>query len=416
MASNPNSPNPGRFARLGGWLLPILVLVVFAIMSSVFVVDARERALVTRFGQVVRVINEPGLGFKFPVIEQVQYYDKRILSLTTRPLEVTPLDDRRLIVDAFARWRITDTVEFREAVGPSGVQGAQDRIQPIIVNAIRAVLGSVPSTTVLSDDRTPLMNQIRDQARASAAALGVEVIDVRLTRTDLPDQNLEATFARMRAEREREAADERARGGEAAQRVRAAADRTVVELTSEARRNAEIIRGQADARRNAVFAEAYGRDPEFFAFVRSMQAYEASMKGENSSMVIAPEGEFFSYMQGDGAENAQTPAPPVPQPTPTTPDAAMPPEAPANGADTTGEGAVPDAPAGDTAPDAAPDAAGTSPAAGSTAPDASAPPASGDASTTPAAPDAAAPDAGAPDGAAPASPDAQPAAPTAPAN
>lgn len=307
MAMRPQSPRPGGLARLSAWFLPLLVVVGFLVLSSLFVVDARQRALVTRFGEVIRVLNEPGLSFKLPLIDSVLYYDKRILSLKTRPLEVTPLDDRRLIVDAFARWRISDVVEFREAVGDSGEQGAQDRIQPIIVNAIRAVLGSVPSTAVLTDDRTVLMNRIRDQARTSAAALGVEVIDVRLTRTDLPDQNLDATFARMRAERQREAADERARGAEAAQRVRAAADRTVVELTSEARRNAEIIRGQADARRNAIYAGAYGRDPEFFAFNRSLQAYVNSMQGDNSSVVMAPDGEFFDYFASDGSGSAPAP-------------------------------------------------------------------------------------------------------------
>src|SRR5690606_8299088 len=185
-------------------------------------------------------------------------YDGRILGLQTEPMEVTPLDDRRLVVDAFARWQITDVVRFRRAVGGSGIDLAQQRLQGIMTNAIRGVLGSVPSTTVLSDDRTALMNRIRDNARAEADSLGIQIIDVRLTRTDLPEQNLAATYARMRAEREREAADEIARGGEAAQRVRATADRTVVELTSDARRQAEIIRGEADAQRNAIYADAFG--------------------------------------------------------------------------------------------------------------------------------------------------------------
>ncbi len=167
-------------------------------------------------------------------------------------MEVTPLDDRRLVVDAFARWQIVDVVRFRRAVGAGGIAQAQSRLEGILTNAIRGVLGSVPSTTVLSNDRTPLMNQIRDQARSDAEALGVRVIDVRLTRTDLPEQNLTATYGRMRAEREREAADEVARGGEAAQRVRASADRTVVELTSEARRQAEVDprRGRRRAQRH----------------------------------------------------------------------------------------------------------------------------------------------------------------------
>lgn len=291
--------------------LPLAIIVAVVVMSSVYIVDVRQKALVLRFGEVVSVRETPGLGFKVPLLDRVVKYDGRILGLQTDPMEVTPLDDRRLVVDAFARWQITDVVRFRRAVGGSGIDLAQQRLQGIMTNAIRGVLGSVPSTTVLSDDRTALMNQIRDVARAQAENLGVRVIDVRLTRTDLPEQNLAATYARMRAEREREAADEVARGGEAAQRVRAAADRTVVELTSEARMRAEVVRGEADARRNAIYADAFGRDPEFFAFTRSMTAYERSLRGENSSLIIDPRGEFFSYLQNDGSAGA-SPLPPAP--------------------------------------------------------------------------------------------------------
>lgn len=285
-------------------LLPFLIVVGVLLMASLYIVDVREKALVMRFGEVVEVREDPGIGFKVPFIDNVVRYDARILGIPTPPMEVTPLDDRRLVVDAFARWQITDVVQFRRATAAGGVQFAQQRLADIVTNAIRQVLGSVPSTMVLSDDRTPLMNQIRDLARQNAEALGVRVIDVRLTRTDLPEQNLNATYARMRAEREREAADEIARGGEAAQRVRAAADRTVVELTSEARKKAEIVRGEADASRNAIYAAAFGRDPEFFAFTRSMTSYERALKGENSSLVIQPEGEFFDYLRSDGADRA----------------------------------------------------------------------------------------------------------------
>jgi membrane protease subunit HflC len=255
---------------------------------------------VLQFGQVKAVKEEPGLGFKIPLIQEVVRYDGRILGLPTQPLEVTPLDDRRLVVDAFARWQIVNLVEFRESVGVEGVRAAQTRLERIVNAAIREVLGSVPSQAVLSEDRTGLMNRIRDIARREAAALGVDVIDVRLTRTDLPEQNLAATYARMRAEREREATDEIARGNEAAQRVRASADRTVVELTSDARRQAEVIRGEADAERNAIYAEAFGRDPEFFAFTRSLTSYERAMKGTNSSIVMQPDSVFFEYLRGYG--------------------------------------------------------------------------------------------------------------------
>ncbi|MDN5569129.1 MAG: protease modulator HflC [Paracoccus sp. (in: a-proteobacteria)] len=292
--------------------IPALVVVAVVAASSLFIVDEREKALVLRLGRVVDVQETPGLGFKLPFIDNVVKYDGRILGLPTSPLEVTPLDDRRLVVDAFARWRITDPVRFRQAVGAAGVQAAQQRLQPIVVDAIRGVLGTVPSTTVLSDDRTTLMNQIRDEARSNSGGLGVEIIDVRLTRTDLPEQNLNATYGRMRAERQREAADEIARGGEAAQRVRAAADRTVVELTSEANRRGEITRGEADAQRNAIYADAYGRDPEFFAFTRSLTSYQRALGGENSSMVIQPDSEFFTYLSDDGGSRANPASTPVP--------------------------------------------------------------------------------------------------------
>ncbi len=280
------------------YILPGLAVVVALAMSSVFTVDERDRVLVLQFGKVVQVRDTPGLGFKIPFIQEVVRYEDRILGLFTQEMEVTPADDRRLVVDAFARWRIVDLVRFREALGTGGVEQAQLRLDRIVNAGIREILGSVPSSRVLSEDRTALMNQIRDIAKREAVEFGVDVIDVRLTRTDLPTQNLESTFARMRAEREREAADEIARGNEAAQRVRAAADREVVEVTSEARKNAEIVRGEADAERNKVYAEAFGRDPEFFAFTRSLTAYERALKGGNSSIVLSPDSEFFDYLGG----------------------------------------------------------------------------------------------------------------------
>lgn len=294
--------------KLASIALPVIVIAAGTALASMFIVDERERALVLQFGSVRSVKDEPGLYFKIPVIQEVVRYDGRILGLPTQPLEVTPLDDRRLVVDAFARWRIVNVVEFREAVGPGGEMAARDRLDRIVNAAIREVLGSVPSQRVLSEDRTALMNQIRDIARREALALGVDVIDVRLTRTDLPEQNLAATFARMRAEREREAADEIARGNEAAQRVRASADRTVVEVTSEARRQAEVIRGEADAERNAIYAEAFGRDPEFFAFTRSLTAYQRALPGSNSSIVLSPDSEFFNYLNSESGDTVPPPA------------------------------------------------------------------------------------------------------------
>ncbi|MEC8796397.1 MAG: protease modulator HflC [Pseudomonadota bacterium] len=286
------------------YLLPVLVVAVVLALSSLFVVDERENALVLQFGQIKAVKEEPGLAFKIPLIQEVVRYDDRILSLDTDEIEVTPSDDRRLVVDAFARYRIADVVRFRQAVGVGGVRAAEDRLGAILNSRIREVLGAdqVTSDTILSEERGELMLRIRNQARISAAALGIDVVDVRLKQTNLPSQNLNATFERMKAEREREAADEIARGNEAAQRVRALADRTVVETLSEAEREAQIIRGEADARANEIYADAYGADAEFFAFYRSLQAYERALTGQTSTMVLTPEGEFFDYLRGADAQ------------------------------------------------------------------------------------------------------------------
>lgn len=227
--------------RKATYILPVLALVVIAVLSSVFIVDERNKALVLQFGRVVSVKEDPGLSFRIPLIQDVVYYDDRILSRDIEPLEVTPLDDRRLVVDAFIRYRITDVNQFREAVGTGGTLAAESRLDGIIRNELREVLGSVSSNDILSSDRATLMQRILSGAITKARPIGVEVVDVRLKRTDLPQANLEATFARMRAEREREAADEIARGNEAAQRVRATADRTQVEIVSDATRQAEII-------------------------------------------------------------------------------------------------------------------------------------------------------------------------------
>ena len=282
------------------FILPAIAVVLVLLMSSIFIVDERQRALVLQFGQIRQVIQEPGLNFKIPLIQEVVYYDDRILSLDTEEIEVTPSDDRRLVVDAFARYRITDVVAFRQAVGAGGLRNGERLLEDILNPQIRAVLGAdgVTSNTILSEDRAALMARITVLSRALAADLGLEVLDVRLKQTNLPPQNLTATFDRMTAEREREAADERARGSEAAQRVDAQAARTAVELVSEATREAEIIRGEADAERNRIFAEAFGQDQEFFEFYRSMTAYERALMQQNSTMVITPDSEFFEFLGG----------------------------------------------------------------------------------------------------------------------
>jgi membrane protease subunit HflC len=287
------------------FLIPALVLAIAVLLSSIFVVDERKGA-----GAAIR--SDPpgdrraGAELQDPVHPGGRLYDDRILSLDTAAIEVTPSDDRRLVVDAFARYRIVDVVQFRQAVGVGGLRTGEDRLERIINPQIREVLGAdgVTSNTILSDERAVADAAHHALARAEARALGLEVLDVRLKQTNLPVQNLEATFARMRAEREREATDEIARGNEAAQRVRAQADRTVVELVSEAQREAEITRGEADAERNRIFAEAFGQDPEFFEFYRSMTAYERALRQQNSTMVISPDSEFFEFLDGTGLPSA----------------------------------------------------------------------------------------------------------------
>ena len=304
-----------------GYLVIAGVIALVVVLSSIFVVDERERVLVLQFGQIQRVETDPGLKFKIPFIQNVVRYDDRILALDTAPIEVTPSDDRRLVVDAFARYRVADVVQLRQATGAGGLRAAEQRLEGILNPQIRAVLGSdgVTSNTILSSDRAALMNRIRDRARAEALSLGLEVVDVRLKQTALPAQNLDATFARMRAEREREAADEVARGEEAAQRVRALADRTVVELVSESTREAEITRGEADAERNALFADAYGADPDFFEFYRSLAAYREALQEGGTTLVLNPDSEFFNFLESDGFEGPTTPAAVAPAPAPVDP-------------------------------------------------------------------------------------------------
>ena len=291
--------------RKSTYILPVVVLALAGILSAIFIVDEREKALVLQFGRVVATKETPGLYFKIPLIQEVVRYDDRIQSREIDTLQVTPSDDRRLEVDAFARFRIIDVNQFRQATGAGGdlaIEMAGRRLDSILRAQTREVLGSVASNDILSSDRAALMLRIRNGAIDEARALGLEIIDVRLKRTDLPEANLDATFARMEAEREREAADEIARGNEAAQRVRAQADRTQVEIVSEAKKQAEIIRGEADARRNAIFATAFGADPEFFAFYRSLNAYRGALKQNNSTMVMSPDSEFFDYLKTDRLE------------------------------------------------------------------------------------------------------------------
>ena len=289
------------------------IAVIFAVavtvvgLMSLFIVDEREKVLVLRFGQIKQVITDPGLGFKFPWLDQVVRFEDRILQLETPLIEVTPADDRRLEVDAFVMYRIADIVQFRQALGAGGEREASIQLNDILDGQIRAVLGAdgVTSNAILSPERANLMESIRVAAQVRAKDLGLDVVDVRLRQTNLPEQNFDATLQRMIAEREREATDERARGREAAQRVTAVADRTYEELLSEARKDGLIIEGEADAERTKILAQAFGADPEFFDFYRSLRAYETSITAENLTLVIPPDHEFLTYLQSSSPRVAK---------------------------------------------------------------------------------------------------------------
>jgi len=289
------------------------IAVIFAVaitvlgLMSLFIVDEREKVLVLRFGQIKQVKTDPGLGFKFPWLDQVVRFEDRILQLETPLIEVTPADDRRLEVDAFVMYRISDIVQFRQALGVGGEREASIQLNDILDGQIRAVLGAdgVTSNAILSPERANLMESIRVATQVRAADLGLSVVDVRLRQTNLPEQNFDATLQRMIAEREREATDERARGREAAQRVTAVADRTYEELLSEARKDGLIIEGEADAERTKILAKAFGADPEFFDFYRSLRAYETSITAENSTLVIPPDHEFLTYLQSSSPRVAK---------------------------------------------------------------------------------------------------------------
>ncbi|MEQ9143784.1 MAG: protease modulator HflC [Parvibaculaceae bacterium] len=280
--------------RTTGLVAAIVTLVVVVLAySTLFTVRMTEQALVLQFGDPRVAITEPGLNWKIPFIQNVIYFDKRILNLDSPEEEIIAGDQKRLVVDAFARYRIVDPLKFYQSVRDVGL--AQARLRPVFVSALRNVLGEESLETLVRDDRAGLMVRIKDDFNTATANLGVDIVDVRIRRADLPEANSQAIYRRMQTEREREAAELRAQGQETAQRIRSRADRDVTVLLAEAQRESDTIRGEGDAKRNAIFAEAYGRDPEFFSFYRSMLAYKAGLNGDTTTMVMSPESDFFRY-------------------------------------------------------------------------------------------------------------------------
>ena len=274
-------------------LLPLIGIVAVVSFFSIFVVKEINQAIVLQFGDPKRIIVKPGLNFKIPFIQNVVFLDKRILNLDTPPEEVIASDQKRLIVDAFARFQIVDPLKFYISVGNERV--ARSRLSTIINSRIRGVLGTQELATLLSTDRARQMQDIQSQVNQEAENFGIQIVDVRIKRADLPPANSEAIYKRMQTEREREAKEFRAQGAEIAQKIRSTADKDVTVILAEANKKSEIMKGEGDGERNKIFANAFGRDPQFFAFYRAMQAYEKALIGGETSLVLSPDSEFFKF-------------------------------------------------------------------------------------------------------------------------
>ena len=293
----------------GGVVAVILLVAAVAIYGALFTVHQTRQALVVRLGQPVRVVTEPGLHFKIPLIDNVIHIDKRILDLENPAQEVIASDQKRLVVDAFARYKIVDPLRFYQTVGT--IEGGNSRLSTMLNSSLRRVLGETTFTHVVRDERAPLMSRIRDLLDREAGQFGISVVDVRIRRADLPEQNSQAVYQRMQTERQREAAEFRALGAQRAQEIRSRADRDVTVLVADATSKSEQVRGEGDAERNKIFAEAFGRDPDFFGFYRSMQAYETGLGHNDTRMVLKPDSEFFRYFTNPGSaprDSAQRPS------------------------------------------------------------------------------------------------------------
>src|SRR5579871_6560864 len=284
----------------GIMLLLLLLLLIVVGYSSVFAVQQTEQALVVRFGAPVDVATEPGLHFKAPFIDNVIAIDKRILDLENAAQELICSDQKRLVVDAFARYKIKNALQFYQSVG--SIQAANLQLTTLLNSGLRRVLGEVTLIQVVRDQREALMARIRTQLDHEADNYGIQVVDVRIRRADLPDQNSQAVYQRMKTERQREAAEFRAQGRQKAQEIRSNADREATVIVAEANSKAEQIRGEGDAERNRLFAEAYGKDPDFFAFYRSMTAYENGLKGSDTRFLLRPDSDFFKFFGNVGGK------------------------------------------------------------------------------------------------------------------
>ena len=289
--------------KIGKFLIPIIAVAGFAVYLSLFTVKEINQAIVLQFGDPKKVIAEPGLQVKIPFIQNVVFIDRRILSLDPAPEEVIASDQKRLIVDAYARFKIVDPLKFYISVGDERV--ARSRLATIINSRLRSVLGKQSLATLLSEDRAKQMAIIQDGVNAEAEKFGIEIIDVRIKRADLPQANSEAIYKRMQTEREREAKEFRARGAEMAVTITSTADKEVTVLLANAKKLSEIMKGEGDGQRNKIFAEAFGKDPDFFSFYRAMQAYETALIGGETSLILSPDSDFFKFFGSTGIINKQ---------------------------------------------------------------------------------------------------------------
>ena len=275
------------------FIVPAILLVGVVVFQSLFIVQEISQAIVLQFGDPKKIVTKAGLNFKLPFIQNVVYLDKRILNLDNDPEEVIAADQKRLIVDAFARFKIVDPLKFYISVGNERV--ARSRLSTIINSRIRGVLGTQELATLLSTDRARQMQIIQSQVNEEAKNFGINIVDVRIKRADLPPANSEAIYKRMQTEREREAKEFRAQGAEIAQKIRSTADKDVTVILAQANKKSEIMKGEGDGLRNKIFADAFGRDPQFFAFYRAMQAYEKALIGGETSLVLSPDSDFFKF-------------------------------------------------------------------------------------------------------------------------
>ena len=274
-------------------LLPIIILIGALAFFSIFIVKEVNQAIVLQFGDPKKIILKPGLNFKIPFIQNVVFLDSRILNLDNAPEEVIAADQKRLIVDAFARFQIVDPLKFYISVGNERV--ARSRLSTIINSRIRGVLGTQELSTLLSKERAKQMAIIQNDVNEEAKSFGIKIVDVRIKRADLPQANSEAIYKRMQTERQREAKEFRAEGAEIAAKITSTADKDVTVLLANANKQSQIFKGEGDGQRNKIFADAYGKDPEFFGFYRAMQAYETALLGGDTSLILSPDSDFFKF-------------------------------------------------------------------------------------------------------------------------